>query len=73
MNCGCTKSWLKLTPKQALYYETDRIKTCRNGHHSYPYFVHDEDGDYYGLKEFCKKEASGKILYFCVKCKNCLE
>ncbi len=73
MICGCSKKWIRLTYMDAKKLNMTDTKYCINHHYMYPYFVHDDDGDYYAPQSICKKEYSGKYIYFCTKCKNIAE
>lgn len=70
--CGCTKKWLKLPDELSRKLGLKITKLCGNGHYMYPYFVHDEDGDYFAPSDICDDEADGKYLYYCITCKNIL-
>jgi hypothetical protein len=71
--CKCDIKWTRLTNDQCHMFDISVLKMCANKHHIYPYFVQDEDGDYYASKELCEGELSGKIIYYCVQCKTKIE
>lgn len=62
----CKNKWFMLNKQEADEYET-KINKCKNcSNPRYPYFVHDQYGDYYCLH--CEKE--GEIKLFCIKCNS---